>query len=83
MVGCKEYIAKSDKNFAERFIEQLKAPSPIYDHYNTTDHTATVDNLITVRMEKKTLPNQLKKPFSSVNDPSLNRNIDNYKLPHI
>ena len=33
-----EYIGESSRTFGERFKEHLKAPSPIFDHYNTTGH---------------------------------------------
>ena len=39
-----EYIGKSARTFGERFIEHLKAPSPICDHCNTTGHTTAQDN---------------------------------------
>ena len=35
-VECdKEYIGESSRAFGERFREHQKAPSPIYDHFNT------------------------------------------------
>ena len=44
MVYCDdEYISESSRTFQERFKEHLKAPSPIYDHCNTTGHTPTID----------------------------------------
>ena len=34
--GCnEEYIGESARNFAERFKEHQKTPSPIFDHCNT------------------------------------------------
>ena len=33
-----EYIGKSARTFEERYNEHLKAPSPIFDHDNTTGH---------------------------------------------
>ena len=33
-----EYIGESARTFEERFKEHLKAPSPIYEHDNTTGH---------------------------------------------
>ena len=44
-VDCdKKYIGESARTFPERFKEHKKAPSPIYDHYNTSGHTVTIDN---------------------------------------
>ena len=44
-VECdEEYIGESSRTFGERFREHLKDPTPIYDHYNITDHNVTTDN---------------------------------------
>ena len=43
-VECdEEYIGESSKTFGGRFKEHLKAPSPIYDHFNTTGHHVTLE----------------------------------------
>ena len=39
-----EYIGESSRTFRERFIEYLKAPSPIFDHSNITGHNTTLEN---------------------------------------
>ena len=39
-----EYIGESASTFEERFKEHLKAPSPIYEHDNTTGHKTSVEN---------------------------------------
>ena len=39
-----EYIGELARTFEERFKEHLKAPSPIYEHDNTTGHKTTVEN---------------------------------------
>ena len=39
-----EYIGESSRTFGERFKEHLKAPSPIFDHYNITGHYVTIGN---------------------------------------
>ena len=44
-VDCdEEYIGESSRVFGERFKEHQKAPSPIFDHTNTTGHNIDVDN---------------------------------------
>ena len=44
-VEChEEYIGESSRTFGGRFKEHLKAPSPIYDHFNTTGHNISIDN---------------------------------------
>ena len=36
---------ESSRTFEERFKEHQKAPSQIYDHYNTTGHTVTIEKI--------------------------------------
>ena len=84
-VECgEEYIGESSRTFGERFKEHLKAPSPIYDHFNTSGHNITLENLSIVGREDQNLSRLIKESlFIRVNNPSLNRNIDKYHLPHI
>ena len=84
-VDCdNEYIGESSRTFGERFKERLKAPSPIYDHYNTTGHNTTIENFSIVGREDQNLIRAIKEAiFIKVNNPSLNRNIGKYHLPHI
>ena len=83
--GCtEEYIGESARNFAERFKEHQKAPSPIFDHSNTSGHDITINNFTIVGREDQNLTRAIKEAlFIRVNDPSLNRNIGKYHLPHI
>ena len=72
------------KTHSERFKEHLKAPSPIYDHYNTTGHNVTLDNFSIVGMEGQNLCRWIKEAlYTRENNPSLNKNIGKYHLPHI
>ena len=84
-VECdEEYIGESARTFAERFKEHLKAPSPIYDHFNTSGHTVTIDNFCIMGREDHNLIRTIKEAlYIRVNNPSLNRNIGKYHLPHI
>ena len=42
-VECdEEYVGESSRTFGERFKEHQKAPSPIFDHYNTTGHKISI-----------------------------------------
>ena len=51
-VECdEEYFGESARTFAERFKEHQKAPSSIYDDYNTSGHTVTIDNFNIVGRE--------------------------------
>ena len=84
-VECdEEYIGESSRNFGERFKEHQKAPSPIYDHHNTTGHNINIENFEIVGRESQNLMRTIKEAlYIRVNDPSLNRNIGKYHLPHI
>ena len=54
-VECdEEYIGESSRTFGERFKEHQKALSPIFDHFNTTGHSISVDNLNIVGRRNKT-----------------------------
>ena len=79
-----EYIGETARTFGERYKEHLKAPSPIYDHCNTSGHNITLNNFSIVGREQQNLSRLIKESmFIRVNNPSLNRNIGKYHLPHI
>ena len=79
-----EYIGETAKTFGERFKEQLKAPSHIHDHSNTTGHTTTLNNFSIVGREKQNLSRLIKESMLiRVNNPSLNKNIGKYHLSHV
>ena len=79
-----EYIGESSRTFEERFREHLKVPSQIYDHYNITGHNTTIENFSIVEREDQNLIRAIKEAiYIGVNNPSLNRNVGKYHLPHI
>ena len=79
-----EYIGRSGRTFAERFREHMMAPSPIHDHHNTTGHELSLDKFSTVDREHHNIARAIKEAIlNRVNDPSLNKNIGKYQLPHI
>ena len=84
-VECdEEYIGESSRTFEERFKEHLKASSPIYDHSNITGHNVTMENVSIVGREDQNLCRWIKEAlYKRVNNPSLNKNIGKYHLPHI
>ena len=84
-VDCEdEYIGESGRTFAERFREHMRAPSPIHDHFNTTGHEVSLDNFSIVGREDLSMARTIREAMLiRVNDPSLNRNIGKYQLPHI
>ena len=66
------------------FKEHQKAPSPIYDHHNISGHMVSIDNFSIVGREDQNLMRTIKEAlYIRVNNPSLNRNIGKYHLPHI
>ena len=63
-VECNEkYNGESSRTFGERFKEHLKVPSQIYDHFNTTAHTTTIDNFSIVGREARTSLEPSKKHY--------------------
>ena len=72
------------QNIWRKVQEHQKAPSPIYDHYNTTGHKISIDNFSKVGREDQNLMRTIKEAvYIRVNNPSLNRNVGKYHLPHI
>ena len=79
-----EYIGETARTFGDRFKEHHKAPSPLYDHSNTTGHTTNINNFSIVGREEQNLSRLIKESmFIRVNNPSLNKNIGKYHLPHV
>ena len=57
---------------------------PIYDHYNTTGHNVPIENFSILGREDQNLCRWIKEAlYIRVNNPSLNKNIGKYHLPHI
>ena len=83
--GCGEkYIGESGRTFAERFKEHQKPPSPIIDHCNTSGQQININKFTIVGRKDHNLIRAIKEAiFIRVNDPSLNKNIGKYHLPHI
>ena len=84
-VECdEEYIWESSRTCGERFKEHQKVPSLIFDHYITTGHKIIIENFDIAGREDQNLTRTIKEVlYIRVNDPSLNRNIGKYHLPHI
>ena len=71
-----EYIGESARTFEERFKEHLKAPSPIYEHDNTTGHKTSVENFKIIGREGHGISRTIQEAiYIRVNDPTLNRNV--------
>ena len=84
-VDCEdEYIGESGRTFAERFREHLRSPSPIYDYSKTIGHEVSLDNFSIVCRDDQSMTRTIREAMLiRVNDPSLNRNIGKYQLPHV
>ena len=84
-VDCnEEYIGESSRVFGDRFKEHQKAPSPIFDHTTISGHDISIDNFSIVGREDQNLNRAIKEAlFIRVNNPSLNRNVGKFHLPHI
>ena len=79
-----EYIGESVRNFGERFKEHLKAPSPIHDHINISGHTVPIEDFSILAREDQNLLRITKEAiYIRANNPSLNRNVGKFHLPHI
>ena len=79
-----EYIGETSRTFGERFREHLKEPSPIHHHSNNTGHPTSQCNFQIIGREGHGLPRTIKESiFIRVNNPTLNRNIGKFYLPHI
>ena len=64
--------------------KHLKAPSPTYDHSNTTGQAITVGNVSMVGREDQNLTRTIKEIiYIRVNNPSLTNNIDKYQMLHV
>ena len=75
-----EYKERSARNFKEH----LRTPYPIYDHANMSGHHNKLDNFSIVGRESQTTTRTIKEAMLiRVNNPSLNRNIGKFQLPHI
>ena len=84
-VDCEEeYIGESGRTFGEMFREHMRAPSPIIDHHNITGHEVSLHNFSIVGREDHNIARTIKEAIlTRVNDPSMNRNIGKFQLPHI
>ena len=84
-VNCPSaYIGESGTSLGDRVKEHLKAPSPIHLHSTTTGHPMDPEHFSIVHMEVNNHSRTIKEAmFICVQDPTLNRNLGKYQLPHI
>ena len=78
------YIGDPGRSLGERIKEHFKAPSPIHLHSTTTGHPMDPEQFNIVHKEVNSHSRTIKEAmFIHVQDPTLNRNLGNYQLPHI
>ena len=78
------YIGELARTFGERIKEHFKAPSPIHGHHSTTCLSTTLHNFSIVSREGQGFTRTIKESMiTRVNNPTPNRNIDKYNIPHI
>ena len=62
----------------------MKGASPSHDYHNTTDHEVSLDNFSIVGRKDQIIARTIREAIViRVNDPSLNKNIDKFQMPHI
>ena len=72
------------KNFWRKVQGTSETPSPIYEHSNISGHSVTINNFKIVGREDLNQIRTIKEVlYIRVNDPSLNRNVGKYYLPHV
>ena len=84
-INCtEEYIGESGRTFGNRYKEHVKATSPIHPHTSSTGHPVSPECFLIVDREAQGMTRNIKEAmYIRVNDPSLNRNLGKFQLPHV
>ena len=84
-INClEEYIGETGRAFADRLKEHLRAPSPIHQHTSSTGHPINPNCFSIFHREAQATIRKIKEAmFIRANDPSLNRNLGKYQMPHV
>ena len=78
------YIGESGRSLGERVKEHFKDPLPIHLHSTTTGHPMDPEQFSIVHNKVNSQSRTIKEAmFIWVQDPTLNRNLGKYQLPHI
>ena len=78
------YIGESGRSLGDRVKENFKAPSPIHHHSISTGHPMHPNQFNIVHKEVNCHSRTIKEAMLiHVQDPTLNRNLGKYQLPHI
>ena len=74
-----EYTGETGRHFGDRNKEHLRAPSLIFNDFQTTGYNVILDNFSIVGMESRGFPRTIKEAmFFRVNNPPSNRNLGKY-----
>ena len=81
-LGCTvAYTGKTGRTLGDMYKGHPRAPFPIYDPANTTDHSIQLDNFSIVNREfQGFLRTIMEAMFIGFNNPPLNRNSGKYQL---
>ena len=75
---------ESGRSLGERIKEHFEAHSPVHLHSTTTGHPMDPEQFNIVHKEVNSHSRTIKEPMLiHVQDPTLNRNLGKYQLPHI
>ena len=79
-----ECIGESGRTFGDRLKEHLRNSSPIHHHSHSTEHPVNPECFTIIDGKSQVVTMNIKEAmYIHVNDPSLNRNLGKYQLPHI
>ena len=79
-----ENIILNNIIFLFLFVIIISIITPTFTHQNTSGHTTSIDNFKIIGREENNLARTIQEAmFIRVNNPTLNRNIGKYNLPHI
>ena len=79
-----EPLGETSRTFGERFKEQLKETSPIYNQGCIISHITTQDNFQIIGREDNGIARTIKESiYIRVNNPTIKRNIGKFNLHHI
>ena len=84
-INCpEEYFGETGRACGDSLKEHLRAPSPIHQHSSSTGHQISPGCFSIFHREAQDTTRNIKEAmFIRENDPSLNRHLGKYQLPHV
>ena len=75
---------QTEQKICRKIQGTYEGPPSIHDHHNFTGHELSLEDFSIVGRENQSIARAIKEAtLIRVNDPSLNRNIGKYQLPHM